>query len=176
MDKKGISSIVGFMVFLVVSVVLVSVFLAAYFKGIKKNTSDDTSLCFGIDLEVKSCFWFDNRINYLQIQGLPDLLPYEHAILTNVERSPGGGDIKDLVLIAKDANGREYPVRPFELETSIFTSSTDYSKFLEYSSINSVARGIPAEPKYVDVAAVVGESGTVCAPAMKPVECKMLVY
>ncbi len=173
MNKKGLGSVVAFVVILLIALVFVSIFLGAYFRSVKKSTSDDSALCLGIDVGVKNCYFFNSLINIVNISGMPTIGEGENALLMNIERFAGKGEIKGLRFEVEGIDGNKYSGSPIDINVGSFSSSTSYADFVEYSSVEAVVRYIPNEPKYVAVGAVVGDSETVCAPIRAPVKCEM---
>jgi hypothetical protein len=171
MKRKGVSTVVSYVLIILLAVVGVSVLLGAYIKNVQKGTSGDSSSCFGIDLEVKSCNVISPAV--LQDQGLSDTNP---AIIMNVERYPGGGNIQSLRFVVTDSSGKVHIEKPTDLILSDLgiNVNTDYSDFFEYGSDFAIVRNIDyGVVTYVDVtvSAVVGKSETICAPTRPVIRC-----
>jgi len=175
MSKRGLGGVVAVVLIVLISIIAVSIFLAVYFKSVKKSTSDDSALCLGIDVGVKNCYYFNYLINYVNppIPGMPVIRENENALLMNVERFPGGGEIKSLRFEVEGVDGNKYSGKPIDINVGLFKATTNYTDFVEYSSVEAIIRDIPSAPKSVTVGAVVGDSETVCVPVRVPVKCEM---
>src|SRR3989344_9509408 len=55
MQRKAIGSIVATVILVLVAVVGTAIFIGAYLKSVDKNTSSDSSSCFGIELKLDNC-------------------------------------------------------------------------------------------------------------------------
>lgn len=180
MNKGGIGSVVGVVLIVLISIIAVSIFLGVYFKSIKKSTSDDSALCLGIDLEAKTCYFYDDILNYY-LEQIPNnnfrIANGEHVTLLNVERHPGKGFVKGINVITEDSAGNIYTNNTMNVSVGVlFSTSTDYSNFNEYDSVEVVARGFFNEVKSATVSAVVGDSNTICPPTRIPVKCVRSLY
>ncbi|MEK6792563.1 MAG: hypothetical protein AABX95_01985 [Nanoarchaeota archaeon] len=180
MNKRGIGRVTAIISIVLISIVLVSVFLGAYFKSVKKSTSDDSALCLGIDLEPKTCYIYDQILNYY-LNQIPNnninIALNEYVALINVERHPGKGYIKGMKVITEDSAGNRYTNNTMNVSVGVLLStSTDYSNFNEYDSVEVVARGFFNEVKSATVSAVVGDSNTVCPPTRVPIKCVRFLY
>lgn len=169
-NKRGISSIVAVALITLIAIVGAAIFLGAYLRSVKSATANDQAACFGIEIGIKNCFIFNETINPLLPVNVPPL--NGHAVLVNIERAPGGEEIKDLRILSKDTNGEEHVATPVNVSFLGFRSDTDYSDLVEFSSIEAVARDLPYRPVSVRVSAIVGKSNTLCNPTVKQVMCK----
>ncbi len=172
MKRKGIGAVVGTILIVLISVVAVSIFLGVYLREVKKNTSGDSSLCFGIDLKINNCRIIP--ISTFQAFGLNE---YKPGLLINIERFAGGKDIKNLKFVVTDSSGVihiEEPVDLPSLRNFGLYISTNYSGFVEYNSVDAVVKNISYSllvPPSISVSAVVGQSETICAPTREAVRC-----
>lgn len=162
MNKKGIGSIVSYILIILLTVVGVAIFIGAFLRGVDKNTSDESASCLGIDLKLNGCVIIPM---YIVSNFLPDT---GEAVIVNVERSPGGGEIKDLRFAVLDTLGNTHVEEPVNLEIgNVFKVDTNYSDFLEYESDDALLRNLSYNPVSISVSAVVGDSQTIC-PATRP--------
>jgi hypothetical protein len=170
MKRKGIGSVVAYVLLIALAVIAVSVFLGVYLRSVQKGTSSDSSSCFGIDLEVKSCVAF--TVGTLNSTGLPDTNP---LIFMNVERHPGGKDVKGLRFVVTNSSEEVRVEKPVDFTFFNTIVSTNYSSLKEYNSVDAVIRDISSVSSFTDVkvtvGAVVGKSETVCAPTRLAVKC-----
>jgi len=173
MKRKGLGSVVAYILLILLAVVGVSILLGVYLRNVREGTSSDSSSCFGVDLEAKSCFLFKKET--LDNFGLPDENP---LILINVERFPGGGDIKGLRFVVTNSSNNVNVEKPVNLTFMNTIINTDYSSLIEYNSVETVIRDISYVPDPYDVtvsvSAVVGKSETVCAPTRQSVKCNVV--
>lgn len=179
MNKRGIGSVVGVSLLILLGIAMVSVFLGFYIRSISNATEDESALCPGIDIKVKGCAFFNssdlNRIG--DNAGHPVLSSAQDpGVLANIERFYGGGDISGLKLIVIDSSGRQHPIDPVNIVVGPFTAGTDYSYLVEFNSIEAVGLNM----SFLDdsnlvgslaVAPTVGKSKTVCQPTRPPVPC-----
>ena len=177
--KRGLGSVVGVVLIILISVIAVSIFTAVYLKSVKKSTSDDSALCLGIDLQLKECILFNSTVTtYIVNPYIPSNPITGSALLLNVERFPGGeeNEIKDLRFIVKDMLGNEHVYEPVDIFIPApinWGANTNYSQFVEYDSTDAVIRDLGYdEVKSVSVSAVVGSSQTVCFPTRESIRCK----
>ncbi|MEK6908703.1 MAG: hypothetical protein AABX23_01480 [Nanoarchaeota archaeon] len=171
MKRNGVGSVVAYIILILIAVVGTSIFLRAYLGNVNKNTSGDSSLCFGIDLEVNNCLIFTRE--FLQSIGLPGTTG--DGILINVERFPGGKDINDLRFSVTDDIGNLHVESPVELDILDINIDTNYSRLVEYNSVEAAVRNLDYTPLSVTVSAVVGKSDTICNPTRQQVICDTYV-
>ena len=168
MKKKGIGSVVSYILIALITIVAITIFLGVYLRSVDKNTSGDTSSCFGIDLKLNNCIIIPISLINGPF-GLDDSGP---AIIANVERFPGGDEVKGLRFVVKDFNGNTHLEEPINFALGNFVVNTNYSDFVEYDSDNALLRNLTYRPVSVAVSAVVGKSETVCNPTREPIVCK----
>lgn len=166
MSKKGVGSVVAYIILILLAIVGVSIFLGAYFKSIDKSTSDETASCFGIDLKVNNCVVFPKSL--LTAAGLPDT---GNGTLMGVERLPGGKEVTGMRFIFINLSGATHVEKPVDFEGFGLSISTNYTSLLEYETIDAAVRNLDYHPLNVAVAAVVGKD-TVCTPTREPVICE----
>jgi hypothetical protein len=175
MNNRGLGTVVASILIILISVIAASIFLGFYLKSINKSTSNDYSSCFGIDLKLKNCFIITPQmVNPILPSGVPPLTG--PALLMNVERFPGGGNIGDLRFTVTDENGNDHLEIPVEVDIPAFNFEVDrnYSKLVEYGSMNALVRDLGYAPASVAVSAVVGKSEAICAATREPVKCEVL--
>jgi|SRR3989338_10997496 len=180
MKKRGLGSVVAVVLIVLISIIAVSIFLGLYFKSIKKSTSDDSALCLGIDLEAKTCYIFDEILNYY-LNQIPNnnihIANGEYVTLLTVERHPGKGEIKGIIVTTEDSAGNKYSNKSIDVTVgNLFSASANYSNFNEYDSVDVVARGFYNEVRRATVSAIVGESKTICPPTRVPINCVRSLY
>lgn len=158
MERKGIASIVSYILIILLTVTAISIFIGYYISNLNKGTKDERALCFGMDLEVTACTIFNSTV--LNFLGLPDT---GYGILASIERHPGGGDLAGIRLIIKDSNGNTHTEAPLNMTIAGFKSDTDFSDLVEYNAVDIIVRNLSYTPVSYGVAAVVGESETVCS-------------
>lgn len=167
-NKKGIGSIVSYILIILLTVVGVSIIIGAFLKTVDKSTSNDSASCIGIDLKINSCIVLDLSIVQTFFPGEPGI-----SILVNVERSPGGKEVKGLRFSVLDSNGQTHIEEPVNLKIGdIFNVDTNYSDFQEYESDDALIRNVTSYiPVSVKVNAVVGDSETICPATSPEVTC-----
>ncbi len=173
MNKKGVGSIVAVVILILVAVAGASIFLGVYLRNVDEDTSGDSSSCFGIDLELNSCFIFIPAMTNPSIP--PNLQLTGPALLMNAERFPGGGEIKGLRFIVTDDAGNAHTEEPVDLIIPAlnFEVDTNYTDLVEYNGVDAIVRDLTYNPVSVAVSAVVGKSETICAPTREPVACRL---
>ncbi len=167
MERKGISTVVAVSLIVLITIGAAAIFIASYVRGIDRATQDERALCLGIDLKIEGCLIFPAST------PLPPNIPNltGPALLVNVERLPGGGNITGLRLLVTDSNGIQHPEDPVNLTVGRFVSDTDYSDLVEFNSIEAIARDLTYTPRYITVAVVVGKSRTICPATRDKIEC-----
>lgn len=172
MEKKGLGSIVAIVLITLLSVVGIAILFGAVFKTVGESTSNDASSCLGIDLKVSSCDIYNDtlidQVNLLFALANPI---NGSAIVINLERLPGGGEIKDLRFQITDELGNSYIEEPVDATIGPFSVNTNYTEFVEYGVFVALARDIMYNASSVRVSAVVGSSETICAPTRPATNC-----
>lgn len=168
LNKKGLGSIVSYTLIILLTVVGASIIIGAFIKSIDKNTSGDSASCLGVDLKLNSCV-------ILPLYIINTFFPEEPGIslLVNVERLPGGKDVKGLKFTVIDNLGNTHIEEPVNLKIGeIFNVDTNYSDFAEYDSDDALIRNLTEyTPVSVSVNAVVGDSETICPATRKEIPC-----
>lgn len=169
-NKRGIGSIMGTVLIILISVVAVGILFGVLSKTLNKATKDESYLCLGIDIKVSDCIIVNGTIMNPLLP--PNLQINGFALLIGMERFPGGKNIENLKFAVKNSSSVSV-MDPINVSIPFFSVDTDYTKFLEYSSFNAVVKDFPNPPSEVSVSAVVGESKTVCKPTREPTRCVM---
>lgn len=168
MKRKGIGSIVSYSLIILLTVVGASILIGAFLKSIDKSTSNDSASCLGIDLKLNSCI-------VLPLSVVNTFFPTEPgiSILLNVERLPGGKEVKGIRFSVLDTDGQTHLEEPVNLKIGeIFNVDTNYSDLVEYDSDDALIRNVTSYiPAYVTVNAVVGKSETICPSTSPQVTC-----
>ncbi len=166
--KKGLGSIVSYTLIILLTVVGASIIIGAFIKSVDKNTSGDSASCLGVNLELNSCVILPLYIVNTFFPAEPGI-----SILLNVERLPGGKDVKGLRFVVTDTLGNTHIEEPVNLKIGdIFNVDTNYSDLAEYSSNDALIRNVTSyTPVSVSVNAVVGDSETICPATFPSVNC-----
>ena len=173
MIKKGVSSVVGPILIVMVVVISAGIFLSVYLRSVRDVVNRDLPLCAGIDLAPTWCIAFPANTPFPN-GGYLD----ENGLYFAVERFPGGGEIRDLRFRITDSEGKSHVERPVNVTVPGYRILTDYSVLVEHSTIEAAAKPIdysPATPCEVTVGAVVGDSNTICTPTSEPIECLLYI-
>ena len=174
MNKRGISTVIGTFLFIIITIVALGIFWAAYNKLIHKGSSADNFDCTTLDLKITACVFFFNQTD-LNNDGEADL--EESALYSTFKREIGDGKIDSIRMIAYAINisfdNEGYVLEPQNIDSLSGKIDTDYSDLVELTTKDAVNfGGIPSSTVVLsaNVAAVVGN--TICPEKNEPVECK----
>lgn len=162
-ERKGISTVVSSILIILLTIAGVAVLIGVFIGNVGKSTNDDSASCLGIDLKLNSCVIFPLSV-------VNTFFPEEVgvSVLMNVERSPGGGEIKGLRFAVTDSLGNTHFEDPVNLKLgNLLEVNTNYSDFVEYDSDDALLRNLTYTPVSVSVSALVGNSLSIC-PATRP--------
>lgn len=167
-NKRGIGSIVAYTLIILLTVAGASILIGAFLKSVDKSTSNDSASCVGIDLKLNSCV-------VIPLYVVQTFFPEEPgiSIILNIERLPGGKEVKGIRFSVVDTNGTNHLEVPVNLKIGdIFNVDTNYSDLVEYDSDDALIRNVTSYiPAYVSVNAVVGESETICPTTRPQITC-----
>ena len=162
---------VGVILIAALAVIGAAIFIGAYLRNMKDTTSNDAALCAGIDIWVKTCYYYPAST---VLPGGQQQLGV-NGIYFLVERGAGDGAIKDLRFSVTDLNsGETHSERPVNFTGATYHITTEYFKLVEHSTIEAVVIPITYLPNEVRVSPVVGDSNTVCTPADRPLKCILI--
>ncbi len=119
MSKKGVGSVVAVVIITLLAIVSASIFLGVYLKSTRENTSKDTSSCIGIELKVNTCYVYNETTLIAWVPSKGD------SLLLNVERLPGGKEIRGLRFVVTNASGADKLYEPTNFSISNFKVDTD---------------------------------------------------
>lgn len=166
MNKKGIGSIVSYILLILLTVVGATIIIGAVMRSVSNSTDSDSASCLNVDLKLNSCVIIPM---YIVSNFLPDT---GESILLNVERLPGGKEVRGIRFAVTDTLGNVHVEEPVNLKIGeIFEVNTNYSDFLEYQSDDALIRNISYIPVSVAVSAVVGDSQTICSATRPAITC-----
>lgn len=168
MERRGLGSIVSYILIILLTVVGAAILIGAVMKSIGNSTDNDSSSCLNVDLKLNSCVIIPL---YIVNTFLPDT---GVSTIINVERSPGGGDVKGIKFVVIDTLGNTHVEDPVNLKIGeIFDVDTNYSDFQEYDSKDALLRNLSYTPASVSINAVVGKSNTICPANRQPINCRI---
>ncbi len=159
MNNRGFSTVAVILIILL-TIVSVGIYLSITLKNIKKSTAQEEAKCLGLDFKVTKCFLFPTGYQMPN----SNYVTQTNEIYTIVERRYGGGDITDLRFSIKDDSGKIHVGSPINFTISGFKLLTDYSNFVEHSTVETILTSIDYTPAGIIVSPVVGESKTICEP------------
>jgi hypothetical protein len=164
MNKKGIGSIIAYILLILLTIVGAAIIIGAVMRGVGNSTDSDSASCLNVDLKLNSCVIIPLYVVNTFFPGEPGI-----SILLNVERFPGGKEVKGIRFAVTDTLGNVHLEEPVNLKIGeIFDVDTNYSDFREYESDDALIRNVTLyTPASIAVSAVVGGSETIC-PATRP--------